>query len=264
MAEECDSGTYHGSYYLFSIPISFMVAFVFLLILQTLQQEWTRRKDVKFQRILMLRIPYIILQFLTIVYLSCSLLLFPLNPKSDTQQNDIFCKSIVYYPLFGVAWCYALYLLMILSRIEISFKDTPLALTKRTKRVLQLSVLAIPLVGNVTLAADTTSHICIATWNAPDLPHEITYCQMAPEDMLLFKTHIFYLLIVSIIALNILFAVLFTFKLWKILKTARIATPRHHDEQLNLKRLMFRNALLTILGTIRFVYGYCLNLVVTM
>ena len=136
-----------------------------------------------------------------------------------------------------------------------SFKGTSFALSQRSVYALKIWIIAIPIVSSVSLALDVNVPVCIKTWNAPDSSHEITYCQLPTKDMLGFKYHISTLLAIMVSALNILFAVLFSTKLLKLLKMTKMADLRRENEQSNLMQFVLRNDALTIVGALSTMLG---------
>ena len=157
--------------------------------------------------------------------------------------------SIFFFDL-NPALAYGTYFMMVLSRLELSFKDTLWALSPRSLYVLRMFVLVVPLVTTLTLAVDRGDHVCITTWTAPDLAHDLTFCQLDPEEMLLFRYYVVFLCVLWVNAFNILFAVLFTVKLKKILKmTQSSASQTEYERLVKLQRLILRNDILTIVGS---------------
>ena len=134
---------------------------------------------------------------------------------------------------------------MILIRIERSFRDSSLALSQRTVHVLRVFILLVPIGVSVILGVDGISPSCAATWRASDLPHDVTYCMgwdpSADEMQYKYLGSSVGCLWVS--TLNILFAVIFTAKLLKILKMV------NSSEEANLRALVLRIDVLTIIGT---------------
>ena len=146
--------------------------------------------------------------------------------------------------------------MIILCRLEMSFKDSSFALSKGTVRILRLSILILPLVASVSLALDVTLPGCLSTWSAPDLAQDLLYCWLPVDEMILYKYQVITVLVLWICALNIVFAVLFTVKLLSLIQQmARTLTTKTDAELLKLKGLILRNDVLTIIGCVSTLLG---------
>ena len=261
--------TWIAPYYGSVIPAAILTTFQVLLFFHSSYNELTLKNDARFRSARVTRILYIILQLLAIYLLVCYILWMVIEPDTLSLQNTInaYCKLLVYIPIFVPGWYYNLYLIMILFRLEKSFKGTPFGLSRCSKYMLRISIMVIPIVASVTLSMDADIPVCLSKWSPRDIPNDRAICMIPTEEMIAFKYGPIVGCTLWTCSLSLLFAVMFTVKLRRILKMARTSSPKMHGqaEQLNvnLMNVILRNNLLTAIGTLSTFLGgfstlYCL------
>ena len=248
----------HGHFYLFVIPSTVIAILSILLLIHTIHNECCRLDEI-FRRVKTLRILYIILQILALAILTFNVLRLAVEPQYQfiSSGHTSWCKWFAYLPHFIPAIYYAIYLMMILIRLEMSFKDTDFALSRRTVHILRISILILPVVVTGSLALDVTVPSCLNTWSAPDLAYDLSYCWLPVDEMILYKYHVMPAGVMWVCGLNIIFAALFTVKLLSLQKMGMTgaSTKKTGGEQLKLTKFIVRNNVLTIIGCVSTIIG---------
>ena len=102
---------------------------------------------------------------------------------------------------------------------------------------------------------DITVSACLETWIANDHPDGMIYCALPFADMVAYKYYFIPLSVAWIFTLNVVLSVLFSVKLSKILKIARASRVETGAEEFKLKKMVLRNYLLTIIGSVATLFG---------
>ena len=256
MAEGCDESVEFAlqRYYFYVMPNVILAMCHCILLAHTIQKEYSLRGNINFQRLKKMRILYIIQQVIAISALICYILLIVVDPHTQILQHSILCKWTAYVPRLFPTFFYTSHLMALLFRLDAAFKDTSLALSRRTVHILRISISAIPVFTSFVLALDVTVPACLNTWRAPDLTEDLFVCRLPFEDMLLYKYNIIVAATLCTCTLYILLTVLFTVKLLKVLKMARKATTET-DGELKVQQLILRNNVLTIVGCVSTLIG---------
>lgn len=260
MADECEAdetNPYYGRYYSYIISIGFISIFQILLLLHTIFHEITLRNDTQFQKLKSLRILYIILQLLAISFSTFTTLRFTIDPHIYILRDTPFCGLISYAQFYPGILFYGIYLYMVLHRLKTAFKDTELALSRRAIYIVTTLIVIIPVVFSGSLLLDEAYDVCFKTWIPSDFPHELTYCTIPSDEMLVVKYHILIVSILMVIGLNIFFAVLFTKNLLKMLRMQRRHSANREDEENNMRQIVLRINVLTVIGCISTILGMC-------
>ena len=214
-------------------------------------------------RVKTLRILYIILQFIAISSLSCYISVRFIDPRFHILRSIVSCKWLLFYPIFALGLFWSVYLIIILFRLQSSFKGSLLALSMKTRYITGFSILLIPVAAFGALILDLDVAACMGTWIAPDLSHGLIYCRLPTEKMTIYEYNVIDACVFWICGLNIFLAVLFTVKLLKILKIARKSTEGAGEEnpELKLMHLVVRNAGLTLIGALSTIIGIQFDLI---
>ena len=248
---ETDFEHYTGPYFLYVIPIAVVAVFQILLLIHTIYWECTLTKS---KNAALLRILYITLQFFSLFWICTDILRYSIDPHTHFLQHTVLCKGIAYVVYYVPVFFYFLYLLAILHRLEISFKDSCLALSRTTLCTLGTLVAIVPVLGTGCLVIDDMDLDCIGSWNASDLTEPVTYCVVPNPLLIAFKYHIFESLVALICILNITFVCMFTFKLRVFVKMETGCSQKRNDE---LRGLIRKNVVLSMVGSFFTVKGFC-------
>eukprot|EP01083_Nonionella_stella_P079602 218515_1 len=118
----------------------------------------------KFQRSIL----YILLQIIGLCWTINDVFVFLIDPHTLILRNNIGCYIVAYIPK-TIPWIYyILYLYQILLRLNASFKDSPLAISKRTIIIFKLSI--IPIVSGPIWIILLSESPCVRGWKPLDVP----------------------------------------------------------------------------------------------
>ena len=210
-----------------------------------------------------MRLLYILMQISAILLMGIEFFRYTVDQYIPIIRNSTWC-TILSYAANGIpGFYYSLYLFGILQRLDSSFKDSYLSLSKRTVFILRTLILCIPTISTISLLVDDPNLDCIRTWIPPDTHQIITYCIIPSESLLAFRYHIVELYVAVINILNITFGVMFSVKLRQFLQTG---VSRHYNTKQDGSTLattgpaalIIKNNILTIIGSISSISGYAL------
>ena len=104
MAEDCDLDPTRGvvRYDIYMMMYSTVFILQLLLMFHTIYHECTKRNSRQFQLSATMRISYVVLQIIALMWISCNILLMLVDPNTQIISDSIFCGIIahlIYYPL---------------------------------------------------------------------------------------------------------------------------------------------------------------------
>eukprot|EP01083_Nonionella_stella_P108169 314305_1 len=244
------------------IPISILPVIILqvLWLCHTVRTEYIVHKTMhpnksyKFQRIL-----HLSLQIIGLCWTISDVFCFIIDPHTLILRNNIGCYIVAYIPKVVPGVYYGLYLYQILLRLESSFRDSCLAISKRT--IIIFKVLIIPiLTGPIWfLILNRGETACVRGWKAHDVtswyerpePYKFAYCTVKTN----FGAALFLIFVVLFLGfINIAFGVIFAMKL-KVLLSANTDN--------RLKALIVKNSILTVTGSISTVSSYLIWIILT-
>ena len=196
------------SFYGRTIPVFLLTILSFLLFTHAIYYEIKLRGHERFRNLKVMRLLYIGMQIPSLLFLICDILRFSIDPFTHFLQESSSCSTIAHAVFHLPTTFYFLYLAGLLHRLDLSFKDTQMALSHRLLYTLWILVFITFILPNLFLVLDLLDDddsSCIATWNPPDLERELTYCAVPPSSLIAFQYHIFEGNIALIIALNCAF-----------------------------------------------------------
>lgn len=218
-----------------------------LLFVHTLWHEYTQQNERKFRKVRTLRILYITMQIVSMLWLLGDTL-----RKTINVDSAFWCKFQSHFVMLIPTIYYAIYLFQLLLRLEASFKSSYLALSRRNSYILRTLVFIPPAVAVSTLLLQSIARPdieCMFSWNPPDLNESISYCILEPTTLIAFKYHVFEGWVASVTLLNVTFGVIFTLKLRDFVKLRR-NTNTDTAKRLKFEALIVKNDILcTVLGT---------------
>ena len=183
-----------GSFYQRTIPVFILTILSTILFMQTIYHEIKLRDDKRYRNLKLMRVLYIGMQILSLLFLIFDILRFCIDPFTHFLQESSSCSAIAHAVFHLPATFYFLYLAGLLHRLNVSFKDTQFVLSNRILYPLRILVLFVFIVPNLFLAFnlfDDEDSTCIVTWNPPDLKRELTYCALPSSTLIAFKYLIF-------------------------------------------------------------------------
>ena len=225
------------------------------LCIHFLIQEYSHRKDKSIHRSsLVLRLLYLSMLILGILWLTDDLFRFTIDPHTYILRGTIFCKLLAYLVFYIPPCFYALYLIIIVLRLELSFKDSYLALSKRSLYTLCALIFVIPLSATTTLLIDGFDLDCISTWNRSDFDQEITFCVVPSSSLLIFRIYLYESLVGLANILNIVLCIILSIKLRQFIKGANESICA--QKRVKLRSLITKNLILTVVGCVSTSLGY--------
>ena len=208
-----------------------------------------KAKDSKF-----IRIFWIIMQSIGLFWITAKLFQTTVDPNTFILRGSWLCNFIPWSLFYCPGWFYGLYLLVLIDRLERSFQNTSMTLSRRCLLILRFLSLSIPITNTIVVSVDIRSDLtCIGSWDPPDTGRIITYCMVPPESLFAFKYYIVLVLVLLTCALNVVLAVIFTVRLKRLLKNSSANTLK----QLQFNLLIKSNAL-TVIGCVSTTFGYLL------
>ena len=237
-------------------PVLLLIAHL-LLLLHTLYQEFKQRNNEIFIKCHCIRLLYIFMQILALLFLINELLRFAIDIHNNilgTSFQSLFCTVCAHFGYYIPGFFYGLYLFAINIRLEKSMKGSSLALSRRTSQCLKVLVLMIPISATFALALDSHNDaVCLQHWGTADsLSVDTdgfrTYCTLPAHSLRVFKYHIYDGIVALINVLNISFGVLLTIKLRELIKMGNGQVGVNEQKKCQFKALIVRNIILTLTG----------------
>ena len=226
------------------------------LLTHTIRHEIKSRNNKVYQQLsIKSRFLYISLQIIGLWWVTSDSFRFVIDPPTHILRDNIGCKIVSYGPKMMPSIYYLCYLWQILLRLKLSFKDSYLALSKHSIRILYLLIF-IPIISSVILFFIYNRHesTCLAKWDPMDFPSKhLDYCdyRMRPGFGQLIYS---YVIGVWIPLINIVLGIIFSVKLNTLLSNQR------EDEQskLEFKGIIVKMVILTLIGSISTAISYML------
>ena len=237
------------SYYLF-VPSSWLcVILQTLLLIKTLHNEHTERKNKKFKGVLVMRILFIFIQVVALYWLIVDIFRMSIDPFTKILQNGIGCKITAYSIMYLPGLFYGGYLYHICERLATSFKGSYLELSKWSLYTLRTMVLIVPVVSSISLLIDDGDLDCVKEWRPRDMDRIITFCVVPPGLLIGYKYYISTILLIHINLMNIVFAIIFTVKL-RMFMTNTVSDGSRTQDRFKFEALVLKNQILTICGVV--------------
>ena len=227
-----------------------VIALQVILFLQTLYRECSHRNMDKYTNIRTLRMMFICMQLLSLLFQISDSFLFTIDVYLPALRPTFVCQFIAHSVLYFPGLFYGLYLYQIVLRMQISLKGSALALSTTTRWILKIMILLIPLLASTALAFDGLNTICFRSRD------ELKYCNVPSVSLLVFKYHIYDVVVLLMVMLNITFGVIFGVKLQKFIKMGTAGT--NQVKQFKFKSLIIKNQILTIVGCVTTTFGFIL------
>eukprot|EP01083_Nonionella_stella_P079603 218518_1 len=248
------------------IPLTIFPVIVLqiLWLYHTVHTEYTRHKTstasqapnkaYKFQRTL-----HLSLQIVGLCWTINDVLSRVIDPHTLILRNNIGCYIAAYIPKVVPGVFYGLYFYQIVFRLEASFGDSFLAMSKTTTIILKL--LIIPIVTGPIWIILLSDGACVRPWKPLDVPswydrpepYQFAYCH------LIMRSEAVIVLLLTVLwggSINIIYGIVY------ILKLRVLLSPAMNESTTYLtfvyKSLIVKNAILTITGTITTLSCYVL------
>ena len=209
----------------FCILLPIIIIMQFAILSHTIYHEITRRHQKQFKKVpIKSRLSFYVLQILGLWWTICDFLRLTIDPGTyilhnhTTYQYNAVCSIVAYTPKIMPCLYYLVYLYQILMRLRTSFIDSYLEISKHVYGILLGSILIPMIIGPITFFIfNSTETTCIAKWNPKDFPQlGLTYCeyQIRPYTV---GAWVYTLSASWIPIVNIIFGIIFSVKLNKIL-----------------------------------------------
>eukprot|EP01084_Bolivina_argentea_P029656 55065_1 len=248
----CKTDEFKAAFLEFGISIPVFIILQLTLLFNTIYHEYIQRNDTKYQSIsLKLRVLFIVLQLIGLFWTIVDLFGFVIDPFTLMLRDNTGCDLTAYSPQIVPILYYGIYLYQVLLRLELSFADSFLALTKRSTIVLA-SFILIPLtiIPILHFILNRKNTACIQLWKPMDFPHLYTqssntfafcYGQLGAASTLIVVIGILW-----VASSNIIFGVIFSIKLHKLLSK----NEGNETTKFRFKTLVLKNTIVSISGSI--------------
>lgn len=245
------------SYLGHTIPLGLIVLLQLIVLIHSFCTEYTNRCDENFQNVSkQSRILFILLQLSGLCWTINDVFRFVIDPFTNilTRNNGIGCHITSYIPkLIGIVF-YMLYLWQIQYRLNLSFDGSQFQLRWQTQRTLQ-ALIIIACVGcpiGFTIC-NVSRSTCLREWKTSDLVSDsILYCDL---DISPSSSYVYSAALVIAATLNIVFGLIFALNIANMLLMKHVT--RKQDQE-NLKGLIIKQGILTLIGSISTICGYAL------
>eukprot|EP01084_Bolivina_argentea_P079096 143522_1 len=238
---------FDAAYTEIAVSVIFFMILQILLLGHTLFYEYKsyKRKGKIIKAKISIRITFILLQLLGFYFLFVDLLRFVMDPYIQfLQKNDFGCSLVAYSPKIITIIYFATYLVQVLLRLEISFRGSFLALSKRTVIILAI-IISIPATFVTVTYFIFVDKPCIWQWKPPDINvnNNFAFCDFHTEGIAntAIGLGIFWIVIV-----NVIYGVIFGIKLKHVLRQSEA----DKKTSFKLKSLIIKNTILTTIGSI--------------
>eukprot|EP01083_Nonionella_stella_P013340 37566_1 len=238
----------------FMLPI--VIVLQLLLFGQTVWKEYKRSNLISIQ----LRIFYIVIQVLGLLWSITDLFRFVIDPFAPMFRNGSACNAIAYLTAIVPILYYSLYLYQIYVRTESSFSDSIYALKTHTKYLLLLFLVLIPSIAApvsffITNKENTS---CILPWKPIDFPSLYNHGSFAFCSLSIAPTAYIIITLFTVwtgIA-NIIIGIIFCYQLHQLLATD--VAIHNSAAEFQFKSVMIKCCILTITGSISIILSYAL------
>jgi len=263
MTRPCHFGfVYETRYDVFTILSASITMFQLLLFAHTMYNEYSQRNCNAFEQSKTMRILYIILQMLAILAVLCDHLRYTIDSHTGVLRHHFGCRLVVYAPWYISGLYWGTYFSLLCYRLQSSFHDSFLALSRWTLYTLWALALLPPVTVTTSMAMSRPDLECIETWHPPDLSHPIKFCELQFDMLIPVKYHIFPGLIVLNTVLSITFCVIFCVKLKQFLRTQHSVTSPHRMDRcagIEFQRVILKMSILTVIGALSTIIAYVLR-----
>ena len=260
----CPFDDFNAPYTELAISIPLFLILQLYLLYHTLHYEcksYKKHEEITRTK-LSIRISYVLLQLSAVYWFINDINRFLLDPFFKyVQKQEIFCGWVAYSPKIIIILYFALYLHQILLRLQLSFRSSTLALSKRTIIMLGIFIiiqaLGFPIAFFLLLNADNKP--CIWKWKPIDISSSINSEQFAVCDYVNtgWSSLIIGLGVIWIVIVNITIGAIFGVKLNKVLKHS----SEDKKSSFKLKSLIIKNTILTAFGSISTLFNWFLWLI---
>ena len=189
---------------------------------------------------------YISLQIIAVIWSILNLLRFGITPPSlNTVSNRIYCTISAYNSRLFTFLFYSIVLIIILLRLDTAFKGSFFEIRPSIIKFLTWYIIISVFLCTVIYMFFSAifGHACIWEWHAPDHQDTLYVCT-TPQNQWTQLT--IYISLVWGISLQIVFGLMFTIKLKRVLQCGQ----RGNVEDENIKKLIIKQTLLSVLTII--------------
>lgn len=252
------------SYAIYATIASLVLVLQICLFCMGIYEEYHHHHDPKFQKVAIARILYLMMISIGLFWIIIYFLGAIIDPVTEILHDTLFC-TVFPYSLYIIPCCfYGLFLMQIQFRLENSFTGSFLALSKVSIIILRTIIFLIIITGIVSVAIDDWTLDCLQTWNPPEMG-PLTYCAVDSASMIVFKYYIFSGITVSILIMEIVYAVLFTVKLKKFVKLqtqSGAKTSNERSKQFKIQALIIKNSMFQTVLMIHYI-SFCWKCIMT-
>lgn len=210
----CEQKTFVVPYLEYVVFIPIFLTLQLLLLFNTIHKEYKKKKylqDVSS----VVRFSFITLQLSGIYWSIIDFLRFVVDPHQNIMQNNsVLCNIVAYSPKIIVIIYYGTYLHGIFYRLDVSFKDSALQLSKITKTSLSC-LLYIPMFIIPITFFIFSSKRCLWSWTPSDFPQwkNMAFCDIPITGIggIIVTTGMIWVCIA-----NLTFGAVFAYKLRKV------------------------------------------------
>ena len=250
---------YETRYDVFTILSASITLFQLLLFVHTIYHEYSQRNCTVFEQSKTMRILYIILQMLAISAVLCDHFRYTIDSHTGVLRHNFGCRLVAYAPWYISGLYWGTYFGLLCYRLQSSFHDSFLALSRWTLYTLRALVLLPPIMVTTSMAMSRPDLECIETWHPPDLSYPIEFCELQFDMLIPMKYHIFPGLIVLNTVLSITFCAIFCVKLKQFLRTQQGVTSPHRMDRcagIEFETVIVKMSILTVTGALSTIIAY--------
>ncbi len=179
MSDYCETRDFTASYLEYAVAIPIFIILQLALLINTILNECknSKRRSSKIQS---LRILFIMLQLVSLLELCNDLARFVIDPYTLMFRDNILCDMVAIAPKLIVTIYYGIYLLQILLRLHLSFKNSFLQISKITMIILSLFIIIFSIVHPILLLSSMHT-ACLWSWKPVDFvfiskPDDFAFC----------------------------------------------------------------------------------------
>eukprot|EP00485_Elphidium_margaritaceum_P005079 CAMPEP_0202695042 /NCGR_PEP_ID=MMETSP1385-20130828/8739_1 /ASSEMBLY_ACC=CAM_ASM_000861 /TAXON_ID=933848 /ORGANISM="Elphidium margaritaceum" /LENGTH=435 /DNA_ID=CAMNT_0049351001 /DNA_START=51 /DNA_END=1358 /DNA_ORIENTATION=+ len=262
--EYCSLDTFTAPYIELAISIPIFIILQLCLFAHTLSYEvksYRKRNEIQQTR-LAIRISFIFLQICGLYWTVVDLLRFVIDPYSQFLQNSkLLCGWAAYSPKCITILYFSVYLYQIMLRLELSFRGSSLAISRRLIIVLSfcLFIFVIVIPSAFFAVLNESNRPCKWRWAPVDFDlhrADFAVCDYYNDG---WASLIIGIGVLWMVISNVVVGVVFGVKLKRIFGMSQGAKK----ERFALKSLIVKNAILTTTGSLSTVINWCIWLTVT-
>eukprot|EP01084_Bolivina_argentea_P168341 291962_1 len=251
--------TFEVPYTELAISVILFMILQILLLYHTLHFEYKNCKKkgaitgTKFS----IRTTFIALQLVGFYFTFNEFLRFIIDPYLQFIQTSAFsCTWIAYSPKIITIIYFAIYLLNVLLRLELSFRDSHLALSKKSTITLGIVIL-IPCTFVTITYFLFVDEPCIWPWQPPDITvnADFAFCDFHTEGV---ASAAIGLGIMWVVVVNVIYGIIFGVKLKNVFRHSKESDVH---TSFKLKSLIIKNTILTSIGSISTLFNWFMWLI---